>query len=597
MLGLLVLLLAVPLVTAVVGLREPRWYPSIDDAQTELRVRDVWSADPPLTGLGGRIGVFGPDQGSHPGPLSFWSLSVFYRLFGASSWALQAASASLHLIAIGLTLWLARSRGGVGLLLGAAAAIAVLAQAYGAHALTSPWNPYLPIMWWLVFLFGVWSLLCGDLPAAPVAVFAGSFCMQTHISYVGLVGALAVLGAAAVAWWILRRRRDPTARRRSIAFAASGAALGVVLWFPPLAEQLTGSQGGNLRTIARHFADPPEESFGFGKGLDFLLGSLNPWHLLTRPVIEGRPFLGGSTVPGTLLLVAWAAAVVVCWRLRHRTLLRLHLLLAVGLAAGAASTSRIFGAPWTYLTLWAWGLCAVLVLAVGWSAWALVAEVTPASLRPRLATAGAALTAALLVLVLVPFTADAAGVEPFPPEVSAAAAGFVPQVIAALEGAESEGGRGERYYVSWNDPRHQGSYGFTLFNELDRAGFDVGATEFLRSAVTRHRVRSPAEATAGIHLTTGTDIETWASKPEYTQIAVFAPFGPAGAAELERLRAEVTAELEATGRGELIDLVDDNPGGFALQLGLSEELQERVERIVELDVPIAVFTGPPVTEL
>ena len=94
MLVLLLLLLAIPLVTAVVGLREPRWYPTLDDAQTELRVRDVWGPNPPLTGLGGRIGVFGQEQGSHPGPLSFWSLSVFYRLLGATSWALSAATRS-----------------------------------------------------------------------------------------------------------------------------------------------------------------------------------------------------------------------------------------------------------------------------------------------------------------------------------------------------------------------------------------------------------------------------------------------------------------------------------------------------------------------
>ncbi|MDQ3147630.1 MAG: hypothetical protein M3R01_11995, partial [Actinomycetota bacterium] len=65
-------LLAVPLVVALVALRQPRWYPVLDMAQTELRVRDVSSADPPLIGLAGRIGKLG-QQGSHPGPFSFWA--------------------------------------------------------------------------------------------------------------------------------------------------------------------------------------------------------------------------------------------------------------------------------------------------------------------------------------------------------------------------------------------------------------------------------------------------------------------------------------------------------------------------------------------
>lgn len=64
-------------------------------AQTELRVRDVWSSHPPLIGLGGRIGPVGADQGSHPGPLSFWVLSPFYQLLGGDAWALKAATAAL----------------------------------------------------------------------------------------------------------------------------------------------------------------------------------------------------------------------------------------------------------------------------------------------------------------------------------------------------------------------------------------------------------------------------------------------------------------------------------------------------------------------
>jgi len=37
----LVVLLAIPLVIALAALRQPRWYPLMDMAQTELRVRDV----------------------------------------------------------------------------------------------------------------------------------------------------------------------------------------------------------------------------------------------------------------------------------------------------------------------------------------------------------------------------------------------------------------------------------------------------------------------------------------------------------------------------------------------------------------------------
>ena len=159
--------IAVPLGVALAVLRSPRWYPLLDMAQTELRVRDVASSHPPLIGLAGRIGTFA-QQGSHPGPLSFWALWPFYEIFGANSWALEAAGVALNLLAVGLALWLAYRRGGPALLLGVGTALALLTRALGAEVLTQPWNPYIPIMWWFAFLLAVWSVACDDLPAAAV---------------------------------------------------------------------------------------------------------------------------------------------------------------------------------------------------------------------------------------------------------------------------------------------------------------------------------------------------------------------------------------------------------------------------------------------
>src|SRR5207344_3446992 len=77
-------LIAVPFVVAVIELARPRWFPVLDLAQTELRIRDVASSHPPLIGLPGRIGNL-VVQGSHPGPLSFWALWPFYKIFGGTA--------------------------------------------------------------------------------------------------------------------------------------------------------------------------------------------------------------------------------------------------------------------------------------------------------------------------------------------------------------------------------------------------------------------------------------------------------------------------------------------------------------------------------
>src|SRR5688572_7568829 len=156
--ALLMLLLAVPLVVALGSLREPKWYPILDLAQTEIRVRDVGTTHSPLVGLPGRIGPFGK-QGSHPGPLSFWSLAPVYRVFGATSFALRVSSVALNLLAMAGAIWIAYRRGGVRLMLGIAVMLAVLARAYGAFTIAEPWNPHLPLFFWVVLLLAVWSVL------------------------------------------------------------------------------------------------------------------------------------------------------------------------------------------------------------------------------------------------------------------------------------------------------------------------------------------------------------------------------------------------------------------------------------------------------
>src|SRR5919112_6853707 len=115
-------LLALPLIVALAVLWRPKWYPLLDFAMTEMRVRDVASTHPPLIGLPGRIGTLG-NQGSHPGPLSFYAMWPIWRVLGASSWAFEAAMATLQVLAMGAALWIARRRGGLALVVAVAAVV------------------------------------------------------------------------------------------------------------------------------------------------------------------------------------------------------------------------------------------------------------------------------------------------------------------------------------------------------------------------------------------------------------------------------------------------------------------------------------------
>jgi hypothetical protein len=589
--GILVLL-AVPLAIALVVLANPRWYPVLDNAQTELRLRDVGSSDPPLIGLGGRIGT-AENPGSHPGPLSFWALWPFYQLFGASAWAMHAASVTLHLIAMGAILWIAHRRGGAPLVLGAGAALAVLAHAYGPATMIEPWNPYLPVLWWVAFLLACWSVLCDDLPMLPVAAFAGSFCAQTHIPYLGLVGGVGALTLAAVAVKGVRRRQ-PGRHRPDLPYVVRWTGVAVVVgalaWLPPIIDELTRSPG-NLSIIKEHFSSPPEAPIGVGRAVELVLLHLNPWRLLTA-----QQFLTGSVVPGLAVLAAWAASVAVAWQRRHGALLRLHLVVGAALALAVVSASRIFGFVWYYLVLWAWGLCALVLVTIAWTAALVVADRLEGH-KAKTHTAGraaAATLAALTIGMAALFAVESATVDVPAPQRSEVLGQMVAPTIDALaSGTVPGGGRDGRYLVTWVDPVHIGAHGYGLLNELERAGFDVGVINGYRAAATEHRVREAADATAVVHMSVGPDIDRWRAKPGVEQVAYVEPRSRAQQVEYLELREEVVAELEVAGLADLVPLVDGNLFLATFDPRVPEALKDQMVRMADLGLPFAVFVGPP----
>jgi len=591
--------LAFPLVVALVQLRRPHWYPLLDMAQTEIRVRDVSNGHPPLIGLAGRIGPFGPNGGSHPGPLSFYALWPVWKLFGGTSYGLFASTVVLDVAAITLALWAALRRGGRPLLLAMAAVLAMLTRAYGAFLLTLPWNPYLPVLWWFVFLLAVWSVLADDLVLLPVAVFAGSLCMQTHISYLGLVGGLVLVTAVAVGRAAFERRGDANARRALWRWGGIGVATGVVLWIPPVIDQFAHSPG-NLGIIRDYFSHPPDATIGASRGAGVLLAQLDPWKLLTRTLVHdgGALVVTGSRLPGAILLTVFAASVVVAWRLRRRALFLLDAVLVTALGLGLVSSARIFGTVWFYLLLWAWGLTALMLFAIGWAAVELVrARGRAGEPVPRsLASSGAGVLAAVTLVTSCVFAVQASSVTVQTPRVNETLGAMVAPTARALAGLEDRGQRGP-YLVTWlPDAQAIGSAGFGLLNELDRRGFDVRAEEAFRPGATRYHVIDARRPSLEVHLATGRDIANWRRDSRFTQVVTFDPRSAAERREFGRLHAEVAGDLRRAGLGELVAQIDDNLFMLALAPRVPERAQTLITRMLDLGLPMAVFIGPPGTD-
>jgi hypothetical protein len=598
----LLAVIGVPFVVAAVTLRRPQWYPVLDLAMTELRLRDVGTGHTPLIGLPGRIGPSLMEQGSHPGPLSFYLLAPFYRAFGSSSWAMQAGTIVLNLAALGAALGIAARRGGTRLVIAVGALLALLCLGYGVTVLTQPWNPYLPLLWWVVFLLAVWSVLCDDVAMLPVAVAAGSLCAQTHVPYLGLavgVGAIAVV-AAVRAW-----RRAPAGsdgRRRVARWGAAALLVGAALWIPPLVDQAINDPG-NLRALYDHLVTPSgsEDPAGLGRGVELALRQLDIAGLVGEARADGTLLdasanTDGSLVPGVLLLAVWLGAALAAQRLGPPALRRLHLVVAAGLVLGVVSTSRILGKEWYYLMLWAWGVTALLVLSVGWTA-AVVLGRRHWPRRHTGAIAGGAVAAAAVAAAIV---SVAAAIRMDPPEshLSSTLGRLVPPTLAALErGAGAATGADGRYQVAWDDAYYFGSQGYGLVSELERAGLDAGLPETFHVPITDHRVIETGDATATVHLVTGRYVELWRGVPGAVEVAYVEPRNEAERAEFSRLRSALIDDLRGDGLDDLVPLVDSNLFGLSIDERISDRAERWSARMLLLGEPTAVFVTAPGVEL
>jgi hypothetical protein len=598
----------VPLFVGLVALGRIHWSPVLDLAMTELRVRDVGTRHTPQIGLPGRIGTF-PNQGSHPGPLSFYLLAPTYRVLGSTSWSLEVGAVLIHTAAVTAVLVLAYRRGGPRLCLAVAAMMAVILRGYGANVLTQPWNPYLPVLAWMVVLLAAWSVLEGDAVAMVYFVVAGTFCAQTHVPYVGLVGGLGVL---TLAWLILRANvgrlaswnvEMPGLKRWSI----TAAVVGVVLWVPPVVDQIRHTPG-NLSMLNDYFRNPPEQSIGFGKGVERLLEHLNVFRLigtafqhsdyfkttaLTFPVPTGFPT--ASAIPGVIVLMIWAVCVVQAVRLRHRALIHLHAVIGAGLLLGLIATIRIFGIVWYYLTFWAWALVALMVLAMLWTAIETARRVWEAR-REQITRAVGWVAAGVLAVSSLTFIWSAAHVEPpenYLSESLGAVVGPTAEALDARVGAAT--GHDGHYQVTWTDVAYFGSQGFGLVNELERRGFDAGAHNLFRVPITPQRVMDAASSTAEVHLATGAYIDEWRQKPGVVEVAYTDPRNSAERAQYDEWKSEADTKLRELGLADLADQLDTNLFGVQLDARVPRSVNEIIDRMLQLGQPTAVFIAPPGT--
>lgn len=280
--AVLALLAGLPILAATIVALTKGWTPLGDNATIAMRSGDVLRGRPPLVGMPStsdmvRAGV----RSDHPGPLEFYALALPGAILGPAGLVLAIAAANIG--ACWAAIGIAWRRGGKPLATLTTGLVLVLCLTLGSTIIRDPLNSHAGLLPFLWVVLAAWDLTLGRLRSAPWAVVAATWCAQLHVVFLPTV---AVLGLGVVVLTVrelddrtlrARRRgrrrlaaRERAARRRSLGLAA---AVGVLLWLPPLIDQVGGtgnlgklaSVGGQdgqgvafgLRALVRAFGTPP----------------------------------------------------------------------------------------------------------------------------------------------------------------------------------------------------------------------------------------------------------------------------------------------------------------------------------------------------
>ena len=560
------------------------WYLTGDFSHTEFLVRAI-PRHPPLIGVAARV----KDLGSTPGPSMAYLLYPFYKVFGSTAFAMVSAVDLLHFAAIAGAVLVAKRVGGASIAVLTASSLTVVAVALAPRFFLEPWNVWVPVFAFALFLVLVWGLVCEHLALLPIAVAVGSHCVQTHISYTVLVGGL--LGGT-VAWlgWVWWRT-DRLDERHPLRWLLIGSATLIVAWLPPVIEQLQPGTG-NLRKLYHQFSDPGEPFVGARAAIKAMIGRFN----LLGPWIADAQKDPRST-PNYLGFVLFAALVVVsarwAWKRRDRIELSLYAVLVAATVLGFVSTTRIFGVFFEYVIRWMLPLVALWIATCVWSCW--LTWRARAQLDPARSFDDRRMQIVAGVVVVCAFAATSIGV------VRASTAQVPYQRDSAITGVlaaqlETSLDPTTRYQINEVDPVALGSVAFGLALELEKhQRVHAGVGPWGVAGVTPFRVVRADQAGSTLwYVASQPVIDAFTALPGAVVEASFDPRSTDEAQRSDQLQADLLQVLCEAGRDDLRTLLFTRWGHTLLTFmtDLPPEAKTLLHQYSDLRLPAAVIELP-----
>jgi hypothetical protein len=333
-----------------------------------------------------QLGVFDHSNWNHPGPTYFYLVSLVYRALGSSVRSLFVGATLLNALAAVACVAVMRRRTTPARALWAAVWVGVLAAVLAAAgpsattysesvlgALVSPWNPTVVLFPLLLVV-----LLCAgaiDRSGASLvgSLVVGSYVVQTDISTLPLAAVL--IGVTGAVWLVdLVRNRaepqpiDPGPRRRTRMLVLAGLVALVLMWLPPIIQQVT-NQPGNMTLLWRFFTSgQPGQTFGgsmWAVAAAFTVLVAGPGEVM-RSILGGTPMHAAAAVAVCIVTVAvGVAVVVVSLRQRSRFAVGMGVLTLVGCVAAVIAVDHVVGYVFGYLVLWAVVLPVASLIAAG----------------------------------------------------------------------------------------------------------------------------------------------------------------------------------------------------------------------------------------
>lgn len=313
--GLMALAL-LPLVVTAVRAMLAGWVPQGDDAIIAMKVRSVFSADPPVMGMRTTSVLADPSSASHhPGPLQFYLEAPFAALGGFSAPAILLAVVVINALAIVATVWVAARIDGPRTAVPVVLGLWLLQWTVGADVLVRPFNPYTAVLPMMLVFVSAWAISRGDLRVLWLYALAVSYVAQANLAFAPWVAFLTAALLAQGLWYAVRRSWSTQRWWRAddlrsllgvpLLWATLVAALA---WTPTVVELFTYSPD-NAEQLWR-YGTSDGAGISWTNALGYPLGELSPWGFgrfsSTMSILRSTQVQAG----GVLVLAVLALAAV-----------------------------------------------------------------------------------------------------------------------------------------------------------------------------------------------------------------------------------------------------------------------------------------------